>query len=186
MTVAGLRRARAGERDAQARPPGRAREGSNMMDRRMLGFAAMTILASSCFDGPDPAASSEGERSDDAATRPLRHELVGLRPVDGKYPILDIQDSPGGRRYSMEVGASKACNDCPVEIHEGVFERQMTRRPTAAAPARLLAPVRSSATRSRARSPGSPRRATPSSCCSGRSTRSTSRASSSGSSRPAR
>ena len=110
------------------------------MDRRMLGFAAMTILASSCFDGPDPAASSEGERSDDAATRPLRHELVGLRPVDGKYPILDIQDSPGGRRYSMEVGASKACNDCPVEIHEGVFERQMTRRPTAAAPARLLAP----------------------------------------------
>jgi len=122
-----------------------------MMDRRMLSFAAVTILAiaSGCFDGPDPAQdplddpqgkAAPSEPSDDAPTRPLRHELVGLRPVGGKYPILDIQDSPGGRRYSMEVGASQACKDCPVEIHEGVFERQLTRRATAAAPARLLAP----------------------------------------------
>ena len=142
-----------------------------MLDRHNLGcrVAAMTCLAiaGGCFDGQDPAqrpledpresaAPGEEGRPDAAATRPLRHELVGLRPVGDKYPILDIQDSPAGRRYSMEVGASRACKDCPVEIHEGVFERPIARRSTPPAPARLIAPrpvISDAAAREIARAP---------------------------------
>ena len=73
----------------------------------------------------DTRASSEGNET--TAAKPFVHELAGLQPVNGSYPIVDIQDAPSGRRYSMETGSSQACSDCPVVDVSGVFEREVER-----------------------------------------------------------
>ncbi len=48
-----------------------------------------------------------------AEDRPVRHPFRGVELVDGRIPLLDVKDSPAGRRYAVVDQGGQLAEDAP-------------------------------------------------------------------------
>src|SRR5262245_25087290 len=53
---------------------------------------------------------------------PLRHPFRGVAPVEGPIPLLDVKDSPAGKRYAVLDQGGQRSEDAEVERRSGVVE----------------------------------------------------------------
>ncbi|MEL7371661.1 MAG: hypothetical protein AAFN74_22245 [Myxococcota bacterium] len=113
----------------------------NILNFLGRGLAVGLMASIGCVESSPPAAESDVVEEQAQKITPFRHELASVAPVNGLYPIVDIQDSPNGQRYSMETRIIQACPDCPIETTTGVFERQVERRSMNAASRPAVTPT---------------------------------------------
>ena len=65
------------------------------------------------------------------ADRPVRHPFRGVELVDGRIPLLDVKDSPAGRRYAVVDQGGQTAEDAPLLRSSGIIE--LAQRPLSAA-----------------------------------------------------
>ena len=68
--------------------------------RRGVSLLLLALLSSVVSAAP-PEEPSEPCGDDCSADVPYRHPLIGVAPVQGLLPTVDLQDAPGGGRYAL-------------------------------------------------------------------------------------
>ena len=66
-----------------------------------------------------------------AEDRPVRHPFRGVELIDGRIPLLDVKDSPAGRRYAVVDQGGQLAEDAPLLRSSGIVE--IAQRPLSAA-----------------------------------------------------
>lgn len=81
-----------------------------------------------------PGQEQEGEAQGppvygEGAGARFEHPFRNVRPIDGKIPLLDVKDSPSGRRYAVVESYGQASEDPDAEVvgSSGVIELERRR-----------------------------------------------------------